>query len=493
MVGLLVGVNAAPSVTHAETSAPLMATPWAGYADLVEKIMPSVVTVTTSRTAVAPTAGERDFGEGMPFGRGGPNEEEMRRFMERFFDNPGMPPMQPGQPGPEGPMVGAGSGFIVDAKGLIVTNNHVIDGADEVTVNLNDGREFEAKVLGTDPDTDLALLQIEADGDLPVATFANADHVRVGDAVIAIGNPFGLGGTVTAGIVSAKAREIGAGRYDDFLQIDAPINRGNSGGPTFNLEGEVIGVNTAIHSPSGGNVGIGFAIPADLAQHIIADLEDDGMVERGWLGVHIQAVDEDLAASLGLDDAKGALVSEVTADSPAAASDLKRGDVILRFGSTEIEDLRDLTRAVADTTPGSESEMTVWRQGEEQMIDVEVAQMPADQTVAMATEGGQPADEATPRLGLALAALNEEARSALDLGPEVEGVVVTDVQPGSPAAEKGLREGDVIVEADHQKVENPASVTKALKTVTDRGDDAILLLVKRDGQDRFVAVKLTEA
>jgi serine protease Do len=401
-----------------------------------------------------------------------------------------MPFNGPRGEGPGMPEMAAGSGFIIDADGLIVTNNHVIDGAEEIRVTLNDGRELEAKLIGQDPDTDLALLKLDATG-LPVVSFGDSDKVRVGDPVIAVGNPFNLGGTVTAGIVSAKDRMIGAGRYDDFLQIDAPINRGNSGGPTFNLSGQVIGVNTAIQSPSGGNVGIGFAIPANLAVAVIDDLRDDGMVERGWLGVSIQALDEDLARSLGLDETKGALVAEVTADSPAAAAGLKRGDVILDYAGKPIDDLRALTRAVADTQPGTEAKIVVWRDGKENSLEADIGQMPGEQQkMAAATEEGQPGQADTPKLGVMLAKITPETRDRLELPADVEGAVITEVQPGSPAAEKGLRPGDVIVEADHQAVNDPAMVAQAVRTAAERGDQTVLLLVKRDGQNRFVAVEL---
>ena len=487
-IGLLVGINAVPT-SHAETATPLTAAPWAGYADLIEQIMPSVVTVTTKVTENAdPVARHRDlprhFGEGM-------DEDEMRRFMERFFGQPGMPRQHGPMPRGHGPRAGAGSGFIIDKEGLVVTNHHVIQGADEVTVTLNDGRELAADVIGADPDTDLALLRINAEGELPVARFADSDRVRVGDAVIAIGNPFGLGGTVTAGIVSAKAREIGAGRYDDFLQIDAPINRGNSGGPTFNLQGEVIGVNTAIHSPTGGNVGIGFAIPADLTQKIVADLEDDGLVERGWLGVHIQAVDDDLAEGLGLEGTGGALVARVTEDGPAAAFGLEQGDVIIGYGDKTIETLRDLTRAVADTAPGETIDVKLWRDGGEQVVPVDIAKMPGAESLASAD---MPDDvDETPKLGLALARLDDSIRAEMDLPEGTDGALVTDVLPGSPAAEKGLRQGDVIIEADQQTVTDPKSVADAVKAAAERGDKTVLLLIKRNDQDRFIAVRIDQA
>jgi serine protease Do len=502
-ISLLVGMNAVQA-TDQDAGATQSVAPqtgaWAGYADLIEQVMPSMVGITATRGAEETPAQGREWEFRGPEGFQGPGAEEFRRFMERFFgeefgDRFGEPPF--GQPMPPrgfdyGPPTAVGSGFIVDENGLIVTNNHVVDGAETVTVKLQDGTELEAKVLGRDPDTDLALVKVETDKPLQALTFADSDEVRVGDPVVAIGSPFGLGGTVTAGIVSADHRAIGAGRYDDFLQIDAPINRGNSGGPAFNLEGEVIGVNTAISSPTGGNVGIGFAIPANLAQSIIEDLKDDGQVERGWLGVHIQGIDEDLAQSFGLDEPKGALISQVMPDSPAASANLQKGDVILKFGGTSIEQLRDLTRAVADTDPGSDAKAVVWRDGEEVTVDVQVGLMPTGDQVAMA-EPRDGAEQDTPRLGLALAPLTPDARESLDLAGDVEGVLVADVAPGSPAAEKGLRQGDVIVEAGRQQVSDPAGVAKAVSEAAERGDESILLLVKRDGQNRFVAVPIERA
>jgi serine protease Do len=494
VIGLAVGMGA-PHPTDAapatESAAPAPAAqPWAGYADLIEQIMPSVVAVTAQRApsdemAGAPQGAPPGFGE-----EGGPDSEMFRRFMERFFGEQ-MPPFG-GPPNPrdfgfEQP-VAMGSGFILSEDGLIVTNNHVVDGASEVTVKLNDGTELEGKVMGKDAETDLALVKVEPEEPLQAVEFADSDEVRVGDPVIAIGSPFGLGGTVTAGIVSADHRVIGAGRYDDFLQIDAPINRGNSGGPTFNLDGQVIGVNTAIQSPTGGNVGIGFAIPSNMAGDIVADLREHGQVERGWLGVYIQQVDEDLARTFGLEEAQGALVSKVTEDSPAAKAGVQQGDVVLEYQGTAVEDVRDLTRMVGKTDPGTQSELVVWRDGEEKTLGVDITMMPdQDRQVAAA----EPApDDATPKLGLALSALTPEARAQLDLPAEQSGVVVTDVAPGSAAAEKGLRPGDVIIEANRQKVGDPASVAEAVRSASEQGSESVLLLVRRDGQDRFVAVPI---
>lgn len=489
-IAVVAGMNTVPA-TGAAPATPIVATPWPGYADLIERVMPAVVSVTVKKESPAERiTGMREFGG--PEGQQGPDAEMFQRFMERFFGERGMQPFQFQMPrGPQGmPMMAAGTGFILDADGYIATNYHVVDGAGDVTVTLSDGDELPAKVVGVDPDTDLALLKVDADEPLPFVEFADSDEVRVGDPAIAIGNPFGLGSTVTAGIVSAEHRVIGAGRYDDFMQIDAPINHGNSGGPTFNLDGQVIGVNTAIQSPTGGNVGIGFAIPSNLAKEVIADLRDDGQVERGWLGVHIQGIDEDLAASLGLDAPEGALVAQVTPDSPAAAAGLEQGDVIMSYNDQAVEDVRDLTRMVADTDPGTSTDLMVWRNGEQMSLDAEIGQMPSNDTVvAAATEQ---ADE-TPKLGVALAELTADARRSLDLPADLEGAVVTDVQPGSAAAEKGLQRGDVIIEVGDTKVTEPATVADAVRAAAERGDKSILLLVKREGQDRFVAIPLERA
>jgi serine protease Do len=485
-VALLTGVHASTATTPAPVT-PIAAAPWSGYADLVAKVMPAVVSVTVERAAAPETVtGPREFGGPQQ----GPDAELFRRFMERFFGERGMGPQMPGGPG-GAPMVAAGTGFIFDQDGYIATNNHVVEDAGKVTVTMSDGRELPAEVVGTDPDTDLAVLKVDAGKPLPYVEFADSDTVRVGDPVIAIGNPFGLGDSVTAGIVSAEHRVIGAGRFDDFMQIDAPINRGNSGGPTFNLEGKVIGVNAAIESPTGGNIGIGFAIPSNLAQQIVQDLREHGQVERGWLGASIQGIDEDLAKNLDLGDQRGALVAQVVPDSPAAAAGLEQGDVILSYNGQPIKELRDLTSQVADTHPGTSAEMKVWRNGKEMNVDVEIGRTPGNDQVMAAAE--QPAQDNTPKLGVALATLTPEALRSLDLPDGTEGAVVTDVQPGSPAAEKGLQRGDVILEANHQKITEPKSVADAVRDAAQRGDETILLLVKHQGQDRFLAVPLERA
>jgi serine protease Do len=351
-------LGAALVSTSALTVAPsqALAVPPGGYADLVESVSPAVVFIeVTGKADSARTQMQGQMPPGVP-------EEFMRRFGEMF----------PGQPGEQAPVQGLGSGFIISNDGQIVTNNHVVADADKVTVKLADGRSFEAKVVGSDPMTDVALIKIEADVDLPFVSFGDSDSLRVGDEVVAVGNPFGLGGTVTSGIVSALSRDIQSGPFDDFIQTDASINRGNSGGPLFNNAGEVVGVNTAILSPGGGSVGIGFAVPSELVQTVVADLADDGSVERGWLGVQIRPMTDEVANVLGYDTPRGAVVEAVSEDSPASEAGLEKGDIILSFGDKKIEELRDLTRAVATMEPEADTQMTVLRKGEEKTLDVTV-------------------------------------------------------------------------------------------------------------------------
>ncbi|HEX8375183.1 MAG TPA: PDZ domain-containing protein, partial [Geminicoccaceae bacterium] len=366
---------------------------------------------------------------------------------------------------------------------------HVAGGADKIEVTFKDGRKLTATLKGVDEKTDLALLKVDGgSAPLPYVVFGDSSKVRPGDKVIAVGNPFGLGGTVTAGIVSATGREIGSGPYDDYIQVDAPINRGNSGGPTFNLRGEVVGVNTAIFSPSGGSVGIGFAIAANLAKSVVDDLKDDGTVERGYLGVGIQGVDEDLARALKLDRPRGALVSRVESGSPAEKAGVKRGDVVLDFNGTPIDRVGQLSRAVAAVDAGAGGKLTIWRDGREQTLQVQVGEMPTRQEVAAVSPGEQ--DAGQPRLGLGLAAITPEARERLNLEGEVEGVLVTQVTPESPADEKGIEPGDIIVSVNQQPVKEPRQLVEAVRKAGTAGDKQVLLLILRDGQQRFEAVPL---
>ncbi|APX89074.1 trypsin [Brevirhabdus pacifica] len=354
---------AALATTGAVAVAPTaaLAVPAGGYGDLVEAVSPAVVFIEVS-TEAKPASFDDDR-----------MEELKRRFGGQI---PGMP----GMPGGEGVRQGVGSGFIISEDGDIVTNNHVVEGADTVTVKLSDGRSLKAEVVGTDPATDLALLKVEADAPLPSVKLGDSSVIRAGDEVVAVGNPFGLGGTVTSGIVSATSRDIRSGPYDDFIQTDAAINRGNSGGPLFNNAGEVIGVNTAIFSPDGGSVGIGFAVPSQIVTKVVADLKDDGTIDRGWLGVQIRPMSDEVAGVLGFDKPKGAVVEKVSADSPAQKAGLKDDDIILQFGEAEITDLRDLTRAVADTAPDSATSVKVLRKGKEITLDVTVGNLASQKT-----------------------------------------------------------------------------------------------------------------
>jgi serine protease Do len=456
-----------------------------GYADLAAAVIPAVVNVQVERSA---SAGDGPGGDrGTPF-----DDPEMRRFFERFF-GPAPDGARPGRGGP-GPRPeprrtqGEGSGFIVSPDGLIVTNFHVAGEADKVTVTTSDGKEYEATLKGADQKTDLALLKIEADRPLPYVVFGDSAKVRPGDKVIAVGNPFGLGGTVTAGIVSATGREIGSGPYDDFLQVDVPINRGNSGGPTFNLRGEVVGVNTAIFSPSGGSIGIGFAIASNLAKQVVQGLRDDGRVERGYLGVGIQGVDEDLAKVLKLDRPRGALVSRVEPGSPAERAGVRRGDVVLEFDGKAIDRVGQLSRLVAGVDAGSSGRLVVWRDGREQTLSGQVGEMPTRQEVAAVSPEGANAEQ--PQLGMGLAAITPAARARLDLEGAVEGVLVTRVVPESPAAGKGIEPGDVILSVNQQAVREPRQVIDMVRKASAEGEKAVLLLVMRDGQQRFEAVPL---
>lgn len=442
------------------------------YAQLVETLLPAVVNVQVERT-------ERDAPMPTPFA-----DPEMRRFFERFF---GQPMPQPERQ-PRFRARGEGSGFFIDGKGHIVTNAHVVDGAEKVTVVLQDGSRLDAKIVGVDEKTDLAVLKVQPKGEPVWVEFGDSSKVRVGDKVVAVGNPFGLGGTVTAGIVSATGRELGASPYDEFIQIDAPINRGNSGGPTFNLDGEVVGVNSIIVSPSGGNIGIGFAISANTAKQVVAELIDKGVVQRGWLGVQIQPLDEDLARSLGVPDTKGALIAKVEPGSPAEKAGLVAGQVVREFNGTPIDRLRTLSRAVAAVEPGRTVQMTVLADGKERKIAVQVGRQPTAEQVAR----GEPAEPAAgqPRLGLGLAALTPELRQRFDIEPGVEGVLVREVRPDGPAAAKGVREGDLILAVAGKPVRTPAEVVEAVRKAHAAGQQSVLVQLQRDGLQRFVAIPL---
>ena len=443
------------------------------FADVVEQVSPSVVTISvTKQMASLPTSAFPRQDPGM---QGTPFDD----FFGRFFDMPGMTPDL------SRPTQALGSGFLIDESGYVVTNNHVIENADSVNVMLQDGREFDATLVGTDPKTDIALLKIESTESLPALHFGDSDKARVGDWVLAIGNPFGLGGSATAGIISARGRDIRSGPYDDFLQIDAPINSGNSGGPVFNADGEVIGVNTAIVSPNGGNVGIGFAIPAKQAQAIVADLRTSGVVHRGWLGVQIQDIDKDLATSLGLHDTNGALVADVVNDSPASKAGLQVGDVITNFDGNDVTSAKSLSVAVANTNPSDKVPVKFLRDGKQNTLQVKLGEV--EQTVANAIDNPGRVQAAGGELGLGLSELTDGYRQQLGLPEGYAGVLVSQVAPDSPAAKQGIRPGDVISRVGSTSIHNVSEAKAAIAKAKSVGKYAALLLRRRDGQ-QFVTV-----
>ncbi|HWP56303.1 MAG TPA: DegQ family serine endoprotease [Candidatus Acidoferrales bacterium] len=432
------------------------------FVTLAKRLSPVVVNISTTQVS-----------EGMsqtfpsPFGEDDPFAE----FWRKFFGNPG---------GPRAPFRqrSLGSGFIIDRDGSILTNNHVVENAEKILVKLADGRELEAKVVGRDPKTDLAVIKINAKADLAVATLGDSDAVEVGEWVLAIGNPFGLDNTITAGIVSAKGRHIGAGPYDNFIQTDASINPGNSGGPLINLRGEVVGINTAIFSRTGGNIGIGFAIPINLAKELVPQLKTKGKVTRGWLGVVIQRVTPEIAESLGLDSARGALVASVAKDGPAERAGVKVGDVIVEFDGKEIKDSNDLPILVARTPVDHRARLKVLRDKKEVTLTVTIGELKEEEVVASAKERGE--------LGLTVQRLTPQIAESLGLD-RVEGVVITAVEPGSAADEAGLRRGDVIVEIDRKPVRNLQDYRKAIEGA--RKGKGILFLVRRGENTLFLALK----
>ena len=468
-------------------AAVMMVTPFAfarpapdSFADLASKVTPAVVNVSTTQ----PVERGRNELPQSPFPPGSPFEE----FFKHFFDQQRYSPSADNQ----AKMTALGSGFIIDASGYVVTNNHVVGKADKIDVTLTDGRKFDAKLIGRDEKTDLALLKINAEKPLPFVKFGDSNAERVGDWVMAVGNPFGLGGTVTAGIVSARGRDIHSGPYDDFLQIDASINRGNSGGPTFNMDGDVVGVNTAIYSPNGGSVGIGFAIPSSIAKPVINDLREHGKVDRGWLGVQIQEVTPEIASSLGLKTVNGALVAAVTPDSPAAKAGVKQGDVITGINGQPVERLKDLTLTVANQAAGSKATLDVWRGGKTESLQASIAQMPKDVAQASNESSSAPRGE-TGQLGLALAPLTPEARNRFNLDEDTKGVLVTAVRRGSPAADIGLRPGDVVEKVNQTDVTAPRQLVHQIEVARKDGRDAVLLLVVRGDEQRYVALPVGKA
>ena len=472
LVSKLAKTTALSSLVLTAATAPV----WAdeALADLVEKVGPSVVTVIAEQNSasVSPDPDlKRRFGlpEGSPF--------------DDFFKNFGPGNGIPEQFRNDQPREGLGSAFILSPEGWLVTNHHVVEGADSVTVRLADMREFDAEIVGLDEKTDLALLRIVAEDALPYVELGDSDEIRVGEDVMAVGNPFGLGGTVTSGIVSAKGRNISGGPYAEFLQTDAAINKGNSGGPLFNMDGEVVGVNSAIYSPTGGSVGVGFAVTSNIVELIVEDLKEDGEVSRGWLGVSVQNVTPDLSSALGLDAPRGALVSEVISLSPADGQ-LRSGDVILEFAGKDVSDSRALPQLVAATQEGAAVEIVVFRAGEQQTVTVQIGEL-AEKQVTEASLDNDMGATALERFGATVAPLDDETREKARLDVDATGVVVTALEASGPAGRAGVEVGDVILRIGDQDLTDLEDVEAALAKNTSKPS---LLLVNRGGQQIFLAV-----
>ncbi len=459
-----------------------------GFANVVEKVSPAVVSVRV-KTKIEPASddGAQFFGgDGLD---NLPRDHPLYRFFREFRDN------RDGDGDRKAPRFGhrdrggdrdqrvtsQGSGFFISEDGYLVTNNHVVENGAAFTVVMDDGKELDAKLIGADPRTDLAVLKVDSDQKFTYVAFADDSKIRVGDWVVAVGNPFGLGGTVTAGIVSARGRDIGAGPYDDFIQIDAAVNRGNSGGPAFNLSGEVVGINTAIFSPSGGNVGIAFAIPASTAQQVVADLMKDGSVSRGWLGVEIQPVTKDIADSLGLDGAKGALVSNAQDDGPGKQAGIKAGDVITSVAGKEVASPKELARLIGSMQPGKAVDVVLWRNGKAETVNLTLGALPGGDKQATAT---QPAPVEPGTL--------EDMGLTVTRAEDGKGLVVTDVDPDSDAADRGIQAGDVITAINSVEVNATQDVEKALADASKSGRKAVLFQITRDDANRFVALPLAQ-
>jgi serine protease Do len=455
------------------------------FADLAERVVGAVVNISAATTVEARGRNLPQLPPGTPF----------EDLFEEFFNRrgPGDQPRGPQPPTPQRRSNSLGSGFVIDASGIIVTNNHVIGDANDITVIFSDGKRLKAKILGKDPKVDLAVLKVESETPLKAVPFGDSEKIRPGDWVMAIGNPFGLGGSVTAGIVSARGRNIESGPYDNYIQTDASINKGNSGGPLFNMDGEVIGINTAILSPTGGSVGIGFAVPAATAVPIIDQLRQFGETRRGWLGVRIQNVDDATAEALGLGSARGALIAGVDERGPAKPAGIEVGDVVLRFDGKEVRESRDLPRIVAATPVGRAVEVVVMRKGKEVPVTVTLGRLEDGERQAQVAANNPPAEAPAPptrqtTLGLELSALTPDLRRRFEIKDTVKGVVVTRVNPNSPAADKRIPIGAVIVEVQQEPVSSPEDVSRRVESLKREGRRSALLLLDIRGESRFVAI-----
>ena len=451
------------------------------FANLVEKLLPAVVNISTTATA-KPSSGKT------PELRQFPPGSQFEEFLRDYFDR--------NRPQQQRKSTSLGSGFIIDKKGIVITNNHVIRDADEITVILQNNEMLKAEIIGRDPKTDIAVLRVEPKGDLPAVSLGDSDKIRVGDWVVAIGNPYGLGGSVTAGIVSARGRNINSGPYDDFIQTDASINKGHSGGPLFNMEGEVIGINTMILSPSGGSIGIGFSTPSKIASGVIGQLIKYGKTRRGWLGVRIQKVTDEIAESLGLKKAEGALVASVTDNSPAAKGGIKAGDVILKFNNRDVKEMRSLPKIVAETEIDKNVNVEVWRDRKKVTTQVDVGELDEEQVAKTSSgetgDGGKDEELKITDLGISVGNLNANTRKRFNLKKKSKGVVVVDVDKDGVATEKGVKVGDVIVEVSQNEVASPKEVKKRIEDAKSSGRKSVLLLIEGQAGLRFVALRLSK-
>jgi serine protease Do len=479
----LVAVAAAAMALPALTTAPAAVHGPDVIADVAEKVIDAVVNISTSQKVEARNSPMPQL----------PNDPQLDELFRDFFNRRGQGDNQNRDRGPRR-VNSLGSGFIIDAAGIVVTNNHVIAEADEVTVILNDGSRLKAEIIGKDTKTDLALLRVKPEKPLKAVTFGDSEKLRLGEWVVAIGNPFSLGGTVTAGIVSARNRDINSGPYDNYIQTDAAINRGNSGGPLFNLEGEVVGINTAIISPSGGSIGIGFAVPSKTAMPVIEQLKQFGETRRGWLGVRIQQVTDEIAESLNIKPARGALVAGVDDKGPAKPAGIEPGDVIVKFDGKDIKEMRDLPRAVADTPVGKQTPVVVIRKGKEETKNVTLGRLEDGEKLAAAdSKGDVPGDKPVVKkaLGIELANMSDDLRKKYKIKDTVKGIVITGVDASSPAADKRLSPGDVIVEIAQEAVATADDFqAKIDKLKKDGRKSALLLVAGADGELRFIALSL---
>ncbi|RJG46578.1 DegQ family serine endoprotease [Mesorhizobium sp. DCY119] len=468
--------------------------PSGSFAPIVNADKPAVVTIMTKMKVDASASDDSGDGQQQPFSGNSPFDE----YFRQFFGDQGMPQqqMRPHRPDSGGQQAEAlGSGFIIASDGTIVTNNHVVDGATEIKVVLDDGTELPATLVGRDAKSDLAVVKVKFDKPLPTVKWGDSDKLSLGDQVLAIGNPFGIGTTVTAGIVSARGRDLHSGPYDDFIQVDAAINHGNSGGPLVAMDGSVVGINSAIYSPNGGSVGVGFAIPSDQAQSVVAKLIKSGSIEHGYIGVQIQPVTADVANAIGLDHPTGALIAHVSDDSPASAAGLKTGDIVTALGGRDIKDPKDLSRAVADVSPGTKEDLTVWRKGSSVNVPITVGQNGDEQKTASAdsTPDQSSGRNSVPSLGLALTDITPQARQALNLSNGEQGALVARVNPDKAGAEQGIREGDLIVSVNQTPVKNAREASRAVAEAGKAGKKSVLLLVERGDTQTFIAVPFDHA